>query len=52
MIPRNRSNISIKPINGTLTGTTIPGQNEPENNGNEGLLHIPQTPNLELHDKI
>ena len=31
------------PIDGTLTGTTTPGQSEPESNGNEGLLHIPQS---------
>ena len=26
----------------TLTGTTTPGQREPENNGNEGVHHTPQ----------
>ena len=30
-------------IDGTLTGTTTPGQNGPEINGNEGVLHIPQS---------
>ena len=25
----------------TVTGTTIPGQSEPESNGNEWVLHIP-----------
>ena len=31
------------PIDGTLTGTTTPGQSVPEINGNEGVLHIPQS---------
>ena len=29
-------------VDGTLTGTTTPGQREPRNNGNEGVLHIPE----------
>ena len=35
-------NSSIGPIDGILTSTTTPGLSEPENNGNEGLLYIPQ----------
>ena len=35
--------ISIWPINGNLTGTTNPDQSGPGSNGNEGLLHIPQS---------
>ena len=31
---------------------TILGQSGPESNGNEGLLHIPQTLGLELHHQI
>ena len=42
-----RLNSSIQPTNGTLTGTTTLSQSEPENNGNEELLHIPQTPIFE-----
>ena len=30
---------SIRPINGTLTGTNTPGQSGPSNNINEELLH-------------
>ena len=33
---------SIKAIDGTLTGTTTPGQSRSGNNGNEGLLYILQ----------
>ena len=42
-------NSSIWPIDGSLTGTTTLGQSGPGSNGNEGVLHIPQTPRLELH---
>ena len=35
-------NIYIRPIDGTLTGTTIPGQSGPESNGNEDVLNTPQ----------
>ena len=45
-------NSSMWPINGTLTGTTTPGQSEPESNGNEGVLHIPQTLEMEPHHQI
>ena len=34
---------SIQPIDGTLTGTTTPGQSVPGSNGDEGVLNIPQT---------
>ena len=36
------TNSSIWPIDGTLLGATIPGENEPGSNSNEGVLHIPQ----------
>ena len=37
----------------TLSGATISGQKRPGNNGNEGILHIPQTPSLlEPHYQI
>ena len=35
-------NISICPVNGTLTGTSALGQSGPGSNGNEGVLNIPQ----------
>ena len=31
--------VIIKHVDETLTGTIIPGQSEPENNGNEEVLH-------------
>ena len=34
---------SIWPIDRTLSGTTTPGQSGPGSNGNEGVLHIPQS---------
>ena len=36
-------NCSIWPIDGTLRGTSNPGQSGPGINGNEGVLHIPQS---------
>ena len=36
-------NGSIRPIDGRLTGTATLDKNGPENNANEGLLHIPQS---------
>ena len=33
---------SIWPINMAPSGTTTPSQSAPDNNGNEGVLHIPQ----------
>ena len=36
------SNSSIWLINRTLPGATTPGQSEPKNNGNEGVLRNPQ----------
>ena len=35
-------NSSSWPIDVTLAGPTNPGENEPGNNDNEGVLHIPQ----------
>ena len=37
------SNISLWPINGILSGTTTPGQNEPGSHGIESVLHILQS---------
>ena len=36
----------------TLTGTATLGQSEPESNGNESVLHIPQTSKMESHHQI
>ena len=52
MIPSKRLNSPIWPINETLTGTTILGQSGHENNVNEEVLHIPQTPRLEPHHQM
>ena len=40
-------NGSIWPIDGSLLGTTPLGQSEPWSNGNEEVLHIPQSPMTE-----
>ena len=40
------SNSSIWPIDGTLSSATTPGQNEPESNSNEKVLHIPQSSSI------
>ena len=37
------SNSSICPIDRTLSGATTPGQSGPGSDGNEGVLHIPQS---------
>ena len=37
------SNVSIWPIDGTLSGTTTPVQNGPGSNGNIGVLRIPES---------
>ena len=37
------SNNSIWSIDRTLLGATTPGQSGLESNGNEGVLHIPQS---------
>ena len=37
------SNSSIWLIDWTLSGATTPGQSGPGSNGNEGVLHIPQS---------
>ena len=42
-------NRSVWPIDRTQTGTTTPGQSGSGNNGNEGVLHILQTPEQEPH---
>ena len=37
---------SIRPIGRTLSGATIPGQSGPGSDGNEGVLHIPQSSSI------
>ena len=37
------SSISIWPTDKTLSGVTTPGQSRPGSNGNEEILHIPQS---------
>ena len=37
------SNNSIRSIDWTLSGATTPGQSRPGSNGNERVLHIPQS---------
>ena len=37
------SNSSIWPIDMTLSGATTQGQSGPGSNGNQGVLHIPQS---------
>ena len=37
---------------GNLTGTTILGQSGPESNGNEGVLHIPQSSSTEVSSSV
>ena len=37
---------SIQPIDSALSGATTPAQSWPASNGNEGLLHIPQSPSF------
>ena len=49
---RQKSNISIRLIDGTLTSTTILGLSGHESNSNEGALYISQTPKLEFHYQI
>ena len=38
------SNSSILPKDRTLSGATTPGQSRPENDGNDQVIHIPQSP--------
>ena len=45
------SNSSIWSIEGTLRGTTTPGQSGPGSNGNEGIP-IPKAPELEPHHQM
>ena len=40
------SNSSIWPIDRTLLGATTPGQSEPGNDSNEGVLCIPQSSSI------
>ena len=40
------TNNFIRPINGTLTGTTTQGQIGPGSNGNDGVLTSPKDPEL------
>ena len=40
------SNTSIWPIDKTLSGAATSDQSGPENNGDEGVLHIPQIHNI------
>ena len=40
------SNSSIWPIDRTLSGATTPGLNGSGNDGNKGVLHIPQSSNV------
>ena len=40
------SNCSIRPINKTLSDSTIPGRNKPERNCNEGVLRIIQSSSI------
>ena len=37
---------SIQPIDKALSGATTPGQSGPGSNGNEGVLHIPQSSSI------
>ena len=39
-------NSSIWPIDKTLSGATTLGQSGPGSNGNEGVLHIPQSSSI------
>ena len=43
LFARCSSNSSIWPIDRTLSVSTIPGKIGPENDGNEGVLHIPRS---------
>ena len=36
----------MRPIDRTLSGATTPGQGGPGSNGNEGVLHIPQSSDI------
>ena len=44
---------SIQPVDGSLSGATIPGQSGPWSDVNEGVLRIPQSPSItEPHHQI
>ena len=39
-------NSSIRPIDRTLSGATRLSQSQPKSDGNEGVLHIPQSSSI------
>ena len=43
---RNHSLVLFNPSMGPLSGATTPGQSELGSNGNEGVLHIPQSSSI------
>ena len=43
---------SILLIESTLSGASTQGKSGPGNNGNEGVLHIPQRSSIQLHNTI
>ena len=47
MILRKWLDNFIWPINETITDSTTPVQSQPESNGNEKILHIPQSSSIE-----
>ena len=42
----NHSLVLFNPLIGLLSGATTPGQSGPGSDGNEGVLHIPQSSNI------
>ena len=40
---RNHGLVLFNPLIGLFSGTTTPGQSGPGNDGNKGVLHIPQS---------
>ena len=42
----SKQSSSIQPIDRALSGATTPCQSGPGSNGNEGVLHIPQSPSI------
>ena len=53
IVHREKLSSSIWFIDGTLTfTTTVLGQSEPESNGDEVVLHIPQNPWLEPYHQM
>ena len=43
------SNISIRPIDWTLSGAIIPSQSWPGSDGNDGALYVPQSSKTPLY---